>query len=271
MTLAILRKQWLDMQGRVWTYPIFAFTVSVLSQPDTNVRVGHALVALLLALDLASQTAGDDARHGTHEFIFTRPIDRRGYVGAKFFFGLPILLGFVGLCTLFELVNVREWFMTLIGDPVGIDLAARPVDVIEHAFGASAIVLAFAMMFLSISTAERGDSFTGHGVLSTIVVGVYLVFTMPFLRSLFGGAPTFAEDLHDPTFALASFAATLVPAGVLYWFAREVYARRALPVPGAGGGRERNLGWAGLLIVLVVVLAVVLYLFVGAPARMGGN
>ncbi len=271
MTLAILRKQWLDMQGRVWTYPIFAFTVSVLSGSEARVTGFHAFAALLLALDLASQTAGDDARHGTHEFMFTRPIDRRGYIGAKFFFGLPILLAFIGVCTLFELVNVREWFMTLITDPVGIDLAARPIDLVERAFGASVIVLAFAMMFLSISTTERGDSFVAHGVLSTIVVGIYLGFAMPFLRSVFGGAPSLAEDLRTPAFAVASFAVALVPAGALYWLAREIYARRALPVPGSGGGRDRNLAWVGALLVVIVVVGVLMYLFVGAPAQMGGE
>lgn len=279
MLSIVFKKQWLDLQGRLWTYPLVAFCFLLADRGFAWCGV----VGAFMALDLATQTAGDDVRHGTFEFIFTRAIDRRGYLRAKFWFGPPLLFGFVLLVAGLEAAGVRGLFWNLVMEPTS---ALEPATMIQRGaalspglvvLATSALVLLFGLVFTFVLTAESEATFVTLNVLGLIVFGAYaiaVVFAVPH----FLGVPWQSPEslVAEPRFVWPAATALLVPAGLLYFASREFYARRTLPQ--AAARAESRFGAAGcvvLVILGILALLVLMYLLLGhtamEPTMVGGE
>ena len=252
MMQTVLKKQWMDMQGRLWTYPLVAFCLTLASDNPVPILVAAAF----LAMDLATQTAGDDARHGTFEFIFTRAIDRRAYLRTKFLFGPPTLIGFILFAVLLEAMDARSIFRNLVMEPLEPEAAGVPLSAGAVLVTAAAIVFLFSVVFSLVNTATSEASFFNLNFLGLIIVIAYggtVVFLYPFLLGLF--EVSLPDLMGRPSFALFATAAFLVPSAILYFISREVYARRMLPPPVVrGGGRNSTFAWVGLIVFILLVL-----------------
>jgi hypothetical protein len=262
----VFKKQWLDMQGRVWTYPVVAFFFNVMS--ENPVWIGF--VAIALAMDLATRTAGDDARHGTFEFIFTRAIDRKAYFRMKYWFGLPILITLLLLAACFEALGVREAFWSLVREPVdSLSLATLSLSPGVLALMISAAIFLFSLLFALLNTATSESVFSSMnftGVFLFAVYGLLVLLILPFLIGAETGG--FPELLQSSRFVPAACVAFLAPSILLYLFSGVLYAHRTLPAQEARtSGRGSAVGWGMVIVLILVFLAVVAYLlFALAPA-----
>ncbi len=264
MIRTVFKKQWLDMQGRLWTYPLVAFCFAVLSDGGQRAFTNMAIVAFFLVLDLVNQTAGDDARHGTFEFIFTRAIDRRAYLSMKYFFGVPVLLAFAAFCSAIEGLNLRAAFWNLISEPLVRDgtTPGAPVEMETVVLGIAAAILLFSILFLLVSTTASGSSFLSQNLVGVILFGGYVWLVFFFLSARIGGAARGEGFPAGPGSHLpVALAALLVPAMLLYFLSREVYARRELPPLVARNGRSSAFPWVGIVLLILAVLAVLMVLF----------
>jgi len=255
----VFKKQWMDMQGRVLTYPVVAFFFNVLS--ENPVWIG--LVAIFLAMDLATQTAGDDARHGTYEFIFTRAIDRRAYFRMKYWFGLPILVAFLLLAACFEATGTHEAFWNLVMERsyfLTPELTLASPGVLALAMSAATFL--FSLLFGLINTATSESVFSSMnftGVLLFAVYGGLVLVLMPFLMQV--ETTGVVALVQNGRFVVAACVAFLAPSVLLYLFSRELYARRTLPgLSERPGGRSGSLGWVAVIVLILVILAVLAYM-----------
>ena len=270
MMTTVFRKQWMDMGGRVWTYPLVAFCLLL-----TGFRpVLLGVVTGFLALDLAVHLAGDDARHGTFEFIFTRAVDRRAYLRWKYFFGVPLLVLFVALVWALEAVGVRDVFWSVIQEPLVPGPAAGDPTQPPLATGmwfvaAASAVFLFSLAFAFITMATSSTSFYSLGLVAVLVFlayGAVVVWALAHAADVVRDAtvwPWWAGSVRSAALGVAFFA---VPAVLLYFFSRELYARRSLPplVVLRETRSQRSL-WLGVIILILLGL-MVLMVFMTVPA-----
>jgi len=262
----VFKKQWLDMQGRVWTYPVVAFFFNLLSENP----IWTGIVAIALAMDLATQTAGDDARHGTFEFIFTRAIDRKAYFRMKYWFGLPILIAFLLLAACFEALGAREAFWGLVMEPVESSLSgALSLSPGILAIMIAAAIFLFSLLFALLNTATSESVFSSMNFTGLFLFAVYGLLVLLILPFLFGAETGgFPQLLQSSRFVPAACVAFLAPSILLYLFSSVLYAHRTLPAQEARtSGRAGAMGWGMVILLILVFLAIVAYLlFALAPA-----
>jgi|GEM_PF-2583478 len=271
-TVAI--KQWPEISGRIWTYPVVALTLTLFMQ-ETNPFI-LAVIGVFLALDMAVQLGGDDVRWNAFEFIFTRAIDRRKYLTTRFLFGLIPLVGLALLYVVFEFADLKALYWNIISEPVGpgkID----PIPLGEEArFGyftvlAFVVLLIYTTVFFFCSTTRKESAFGGFLVLGFVGTLVYTVIVTYVLETFLFAE---AEGLNDlfasmPYVSLIALLLAL-PAALLFFFSREHYARCELPaVSRADRGSSSTGLWLILIVVIIIVLALLLTMTAPQPSPGG--
>lgn len=270
---AQLQKEWFEVRNRIWTYPVVYLVFPILIfNPATSI-VFLVLIGAWLASDMAIQTAGDDVRHGSHEFIFTRAIDRKAYLTQKYFFGVGMLVAFVLVAALFELLNLRQLFWNLACDPLLDWSVVQPYPHVVLPLVLVGQVMIFSIVFTLCLPARSEASFSGFVVVAWIATGLYtwVIYAVLSLIMPFGHMP--AWDLStDPRFIAGSTAALLVPSALLLALCRTYYARCELPVVQAASGRRSGAsGWfIWIILILAIVLLAMLFLTMRPVAYHGG-
>lgn len=247
-------KQWPEIRGRIWTYPVVVLFLSLFWQESNFFFL--TIVGTFLALDMAVQAAGDDVRWGTFEFIFTRAIDRKKYLSLRFLFGLLPLAGVVALYVLLEFIDIRIIFWNLISEPV-------EEFAVQEVFGAGYYILAaltflfqFSLVFLFCTTASRESSFSSYIVIGLIASIVYVLLTAAVTSLiLYNTWNSGTEMPSDPPFVLIVSAFLLLPSLVFFVLSREYYSRCEIPDLSPGESRTAWTSW------LVLALAIILILF----------
>lgn len=253
MLKAVFMKQWWEVESRAWTYLIVALTLSLITGPVAFVFI---FVGLVLMIDMAVQTAGEDVRWGTHEFIFTRAIDRKRYLSSKFLFGLMMWAAFMVLCVMIAWIQPQIYFWKLLSEHV-------QITVHELGLSKGILVLAglnlfflYSLSFLLCSTSRNETLFALFSVLGGIVTGVYYFVCAEGVRILlFPGSDHYGEHVDEIRFLLPMAALFLVPSGLFFLLSRLHYGRCELPstIRRDSGADSWAIWIVGILIVVFIV------------------
>lgn len=298
MYAAVINKQWQEIRDRIWTYPLVALFLSVISQQADSVLI--AIIGAFLVLDMAVQAAGDDVRWGTFEFIFTRAVDRRKYFTLKFLFGLIPLAGLILLYIVFDAVDVHRLFWTLVSEPVEPFLEQFDGGAGFYLLVGLVLLLLYAVVYFFCSTATRESAFSGFLVAGFIVTFIYslvcawavtdfIVNDVPAVSTadesyihLAEGSPrdgsesfeTYEASAGSPSplrylryseFVFYMSILMLLPAVILFFAGREHYARCELPKTVAGGvGSSTAIYW--VILVLLVLFVIMMLTRVDDPS-----
>lgn len=255
MLKAVFMKQWWEVESRAWTYLIVALTLSLVIGPNAVVFI---FLGLVLMIDMAVQTAGEDVRWGTHEFIFTRAIDRNRYLFSKYLFGLVMWAAFMVLCIMIAWIQPQIYFWKLLSEHV-------QASVDELGLSKGILVLAglnlfflYSLSFLLCSTSRNETFFALFSVLGGIVTGVYYVICAEGVRILlYPTSDHYVEHVDEIRFLLPMAALFLVPSGIFFLLSRLHYGRCELPAT-----IRRDSGAASWAMWIVVILTVVFIVFI---------
>ena len=258
MFKTVFAKQWPEIRDRIWTYPIAALFFSLFWQ-ESNFGF-LVVVGTFLTLDMAVQTAGDDVRWGTFEFIFTRAIDRRKYISLRFLFGLLPLAGLVGIYVVLEFVDIRMIFWNLNSEPLEDFPVSEAINAAHYILISAALFFLFSLVFLFCSAAARESSFSGLLVLGLIVTLLYVAAACALTTLLLHGTLDLdSNSIDEVPVVLVLSAFLLVPALIFLVITREHYG--LCQVPATVRGDERSSPWISWVVLALAILLVLFFLY----------
>ncbi len=256
MLATVFNKQWPEISGRIWTYPVVVLTFVIFGAEPRSLF--FVLVCGYLAIDMAIQTAGDDVRWRSYEFILTRAIDRRKYFSARFLFGLLPVIVVILFYLFLEACDFNAIFWNIISEPLPDPSRVTAFE------GHNLFLLPFSLLFLYAavsflcSGSTRESTFMGFAILGVVVTIVYYYFSRWVCEYISIGHA--GADSHPPAgvILLVFGALHLVPALAFSLISRERYARRELPDDVRNVETSSN--WAFWLILVLLLVVAMLFL-----------
>jgi len=246
MFKAIWIKQYIEVQNRIWTYPIVGAVLCVLAQDKNPIIL--LILGAILSMDLAIQIGGDEVRNNTFEFIFTRAINRKFYFFVRFLFGASFIVLLAIILYLFEAFNLGSLFWSTFAEPIKPIAGFQAENLITFVNIFAGLFLLYSVCILFCSESKQESTNTSLAILGLLVTGVFIFADIVLINWLLD------LDFRDPQPGVTCLVCSIpvIQGGMIR------YARRELPqIVERKESVSTSSGWLlSILIVLIIVFVV---------------